>query len=82
MVHESDLVTASEDFSHYANEVPGFFFMVGMTPPGQDATKAPANHSPLFQVDEAALAVGMKAMLYTAVDYLQSAARTDQSGGN
>jgi amidohydrolase len=69
-VLESALVTASEDFSHYANQVPGFFFMVGMTPPGRDPTTAAANHSPLFQIDEAALAVGMKAMLYTAVDYL------------
>ena len=36
----------AEDFSFYAREVPGFFFFVGATPQGQDATKAPSNHSP------------------------------------
>lgn len=65
------LITASEDFSFFANEVPGFYFQVGITPPNEDLATAPANHSPLFHVDESALAVGMKAMLYTVVDYLQ-----------
>ncbi len=70
-VGESQLETGAEDFSFFANEVPGFFFFVGVTPADQDAETAPVNHSPLFIADEAALAMGMKAMLYTVVDYLQ-----------
>lgn len=72
-VRETPLVTAAEDFAYFAREVPGFYFLVGVTPPGKDPATAPMNHSPLFHVDESALAVGMKAMLYLTVDYLQSA---------
>jgi len=68
-----DLVMGAEDFSYYANQVPGFFFMVGATPRGQDAVKAPSNHSPEFFLDEEALKVGTRAMLQVVVDY-QSAA--------
>jgi amidohydrolase len=52
--------------------VPGVYFLVGSTPVGQDAAKAPPNHSPKFFLDESALAVGTKAMLQVALDYLNS----------
>ncbi len=63
-------ITASEDFSYFANQVPGFYFFVGATPVGQDATTAPSNHSPKFYLDEGALPVGTRAMLQVALDYL------------
>ncbi|HBD19788.1 MAG TPA: amidohydrolase [Arenimonas sp.] len=69
-VVEMDLTMGAEDFSYYANEVPGFFFFVGATPAGQDALKAPSNHSPEFFLDEQALKVGTRAMLQVALDYL------------
>jgi amidohydrolase len=69
-VVEMDLTMGAEDFSFYANEVPGFFFFVGATPAGQDALKAPSNHSPEFFLDEQALKVGTRAMLQVALDYL------------
>ncbi len=62
----------AEDFSFYAREVPGFFFFVGATPQGQDATKAPSNHSPEFFLDESALDVGLRAMLQVTLDYLHA----------
>ena len=68
-VVEMDLVMSAEDFSFYANQVPGFFFMVGSTPKGQDAVKAPSNHSPEFFLDEEALKVGTRAMLQLVLDY-------------
>jgi amidohydrolase len=68
-VVEMDLVMGAEDFSYYANQVPGFFFMVGATPKDQDAIKAPSNHSPEFFLDEEALKVGTRAMLQVALDY-------------
>jgi amidohydrolase len=69
-VIDMDLNMGAEDFSFYAREVPGFFFFVGATPKGQDALKAPSNHSPEFFLDESALDVGLRAMLQVTLDYL------------
>ena len=60
----------AEDFSYFAKEVPGFYFILGATPPNTDMSSAAANHSPLFFVDEAALPLGVRAMSHLAVDYL------------
>lgn len=68
-VVEMGLVMGAEDFSFYAREVPGFFFFVGATPRGQDAIKAPSNHSPEFFLDEEALKVGTRAMLQVVLDH-------------
>ncbi len=62
--------TGAEDFSYFANEVPGFYFIVGVTAAGTDPKTAPTNHSPLFRVDEAALPLGLKAMVYATLDFL------------
>ncbi|MGE4069549.1 MAG: amidohydrolase [Lysobacterales bacterium] len=64
------LITGAEDFSFYAREVPGLFFFVGVTPPGQDPEQAPGNHSPRFVVDEAGLPIGMRAMLKVTLAFL------------
>lgn len=69
-VLEVPKLTASEDFSFYAQEVPSLFFFLGGTPVGQDASKAPYNHSPYFSVDEASFKVGTKALSQLAIDYL------------
>ena len=69
-VAESGLVTVAEDFSQFANTVPGFYFFVGSTAKGSDAAKAPINHSPNFMLDEGALDVGTQTMLQVALDYL------------
>ena len=68
-VVEMGLVMGAEDFSFYAREVPGFFFFVGATPKGEDAAKAPSNHSPEFFLDEEALKIGTRAMLQLVLDY-------------
>lgn len=65
---------ASEDFAYFANTVPSVYFWVGSTPVGQDALKAPANHSPKFFMDEGALKVGMESMLQATLDYLNTPA--------
>jgi amidohydrolase len=69
-VVQMSLITGAEDFSYYANQVPGFFFFVGATPVGQDAATAPSNHSPKFFLDESAMALGTRAMLQVTLDYL------------
>jgi amidohydrolase len=62
-------VTASEDFSYFARRAPGFFFFVGITPPGVEPRGAPANHSPRFRVDEAGMLPGLRAMLHLLADF-------------
>ena len=73
-VQESELITGAEDFTYYQRQAPGLFFFLGITPPEQ-VGKAPANHSPLFYVDEKALPVGVRALTHLAVDYLAAPTR-------
>ena len=63
-------VMPSEDFSYYAQKVPGLYFLLYVTPPEQDPATAPANHSPRYTVDERALPVGTRALAALAVDFL------------
>jgi amidohydrolase len=69
-VRRSLPVGASEDFSVFAQQAPGLFVFLGVTPEGQDPAKAAPNHSPNFFVDEAALVVGVRTMASLAVNYL------------
>jgi amidohydrolase len=73
-VKQSELITGAEDFTYYQRQAPGLFVFLGITPPEQ-AGKAPANHSPLFFVDEKALPTGVRVLANLAVDYLSSPAR-------
>ncbi len=68
-VVDPGLITGAEDFSFFANEVPGFYFFMGVTPQGKDAKAAPTNHSPHFYVDESALLNGVKAFVQFVEDY-------------
>ena len=65
-------VTGSEDFSCYQKVVPGMFFFVGVTAPGQDPAKAAPNHSPRFHVDESGLLLGVRALAHLTCDYLEA----------
>ncbi len=68
-VVETPLITGAEDFSFFAQEIPGFFFFIGVTPHDVDAKTAPTNHSPLFYVDESNLINGVKAFVQLVNDY-------------
>ena len=68
-VIDPGLITGAEDFSYLANEVPGLYFFMGVTPVDQDASTAPTNHSPLLYVDETALLNGVKAFVQLVQDY-------------
>lgn len=63
--------TPSEDFSFYAQQVPGLFLFVGATPPDGDLAAAAPNHSPQFDIDEASLLVGVKTLLHLTLDYME-----------
>jgi amidohydrolase len=70
MVSEQPLVTAAEDFSFFAQRAPGMFVFLGATRKGVDAATAPANHSPLFEVDESVLPLGVRTLANLAADFL------------
>jgi amidohydrolase len=72
-VRHSLPVGASEDFSVFAQQAPGLFVFLGVTPEGQDPAKAAPNHNPNFFVDESALVVGARTMASLAVNYLSTA---------
>ena len=63
---------AGEDFSRFAEKAPGFFFNLSVTPPSVDLFGVASNHSPLFQGDDKALPVGVRAMSTLAVEFLTS----------
>ena len=62
-------ITGAEDFSYFAEKVPGLFVALGVAPPG-DPDKAASNHSPLFYADEKALPVGVRLLSNLTVDYM------------
>lgn len=72
----SPLVTASEDFSFYAQQVPGMFFFLGVTAPEKMGRAAP-NHSPEFLIDDQALITGIRALSALTTDYLTQAHKDD-----
>jgi amidohydrolase len=65
----------AEDFSFFARQAPGFYFMLGVNAPGVAYGEAASNHSPYFYVNEDALEVGVRAMATLAVDYLEQEGR-------
>lgn len=65
---DTGLITGAEDFSEFQAVVPGLYYRLGVGFPKG------TNHSPFFTVDEAALEVGVRAQVLTALDYLDRAA--------
>ena len=59
--------TGAEDFSFYAQQVPGLFFFLGVNAPGVE--DSPTNHSPYFYVDDSALNNGVKAFINLVEDF-------------
>jgi amidohydrolase len=69
-VAEAPLAGASEDFSFFAQQVPGLYVFLGVTPADQDPRQAAPNHNPRFFVDESALVVGTRTLAMLAVTFL------------
>jgi amidohydrolase len=64
-------ITASEDFSYYAREIPGFFYFLGVNPPGADPKKTAPAHSPYFFADESSILIGIRTMANLVAAYLE-----------
>lgn len=59
-VVEFPVFSGSEDFSYYAEKIPGCFFYIGCKPKGVE--KAYFNHHPKFDIDEDALLIASKSV--------------------
>jgi metal-dependent amidase/aminoacylase/carboxypeptidase family protein len=62
-VFDAPRMTASEEFAHYKDAAPECFMILGVGP-------GVANHNPKFNLDEGALANGVKAEIQLILDYL------------
>jgi amidohydrolase len=69
-VVEVEPVMGGEDFSHYAQKVPGFYVFLGVQNPAVGAIHGV--HTPHFLLDEAALPVGVRTLALLAIDYLKT----------
>src|SRR6185437_157430 len=66
-VIEFPMFSGSEDFSYYAEKIPGCFFYIGCKPKG--VKNAYFNHHPKFDIDEDALLVAAKAVAQVVCSY-------------
>lgn len=63
-------VMGAEDFSFFAQKVPGLFFFLGGLPKGKDPKTAGAHHTPQFMIDDSAFKTGVKAFCNLVFDYM------------
>jgi len=63
--------TGAEDFSFFANEVPGLYFYIGGMPKGQDPKMAAPHHTPDFYLEESGFILGVNAMVNLVADYME-----------
>ncbi len=63
----------SEDFAYFLEHVPGVMFRLGTCAPGKEMTPL---HTSTFDVDEAAIAVGVKTIVHTAIEWFDPARRS------
>ena len=64
---EVEPVMGGEDFAYFSNEIPGFYFWLGVLEPG---TTSGGLHTPSMRAGDGAVGVGMRAMAGLVVDYL------------
>lgn len=63
----------AEDFAYFQQQVPGFYYFLGVGNSSRGITAM--IHTEHFDIDEAALAVGMRSMATVVADYLYRAVR-------
>ncbi|HEU0116225.1 MAG TPA: amidohydrolase [Thermomicrobiales bacterium] len=71
-VREGEPIMGAEDFSYFLQARPGSFFFVGSR--NDERGLVWGHHHPRFDIDEAALAVGVETMTRVALDYLNGPA--------
>jgi len=65
-----DARTGAEDFSFYAQKVPGLFLFLGGMPKGKDPKEAASHHTPDFFIDESSMKLGVRTLCNLTIDYM------------
>ncbi len=63
-------ITGAEDFSFFQQQIPGLYFFLGGLPKGKRVEEAAPHHSPDFYIDESGLKLGVRALSYLTLDYM------------
>ncbi|MBT8233471.1 MAG: amidohydrolase [Saprospiraceae bacterium] len=63
--------TGAEDFSFFAQEVPGMYYFVGGKPLDVSEFDAAPHHTPDFYIDESGMIVGIKGFAALTIDYMR-----------
>jgi len=71
-VRQAPPQTGAEDFSYFANQVPGFYFWLGVVPQGKTSE---GHHTPGFYAADESVPIAMRLMTSLVVDYLDAGAR-------
>lgn len=74
-VIEVPRVTTYDDFSFFAQKVPGLYFNVGIAPANPAGGRVEPNHSPRFVLDESGLLTGLRALLHVTFDYMNASTK-------
>ncbi len=64
-------ITGAEDFSFFQQQIPGLYFFLGGMPKGKKVEEAAPHHSPDFYIDESGLKLGLRALSYLVLDYME-----------
>lgn len=64
-------ITGAEDFSYFAEKVPGLYFFVGSMTKGRDLSTVGDHHTPQFLMDDSSFKTGVKAMCNLVFDYME-----------
>jgi amidohydrolase len=64
-------ITGAEDFSFFAQKVPGLYFFVGAMTKGKDPKTVGDHHTPQFLMDDSAFKTGVNALSNLVFDYME-----------
>lgn len=64
-------ITGAEDFSFFAQKVPGLYFFIGGLPVGKDPIKSGPHHTPEFFIDDKAFKTGVTSFCNLVFDYME-----------
>jgi amidohydrolase len=63
--------TGAEDFSFFAQKVPGLYFFIGGLPKGKDPKTSGPHHTPQFIIDDSSFKTGLNALCNLVFDYME-----------
>lgn len=64
-------ITGAEDFSYFAQKVPGLYFFVGAMTKGKDPKTVGGHHTPQFLMDDSGFKTGVNALSNLVFDYME-----------